>query len=88
MGKELYEDEEVPYGVLTGITFTISTREVTVRTFILMHYVYYLLFYLLLGCDIWTGIFIVKLLNISVYEGNIGFSTNSLLINSIGRWRN
>ncbi|XP_062074186.1 DNA-directed RNA polymerase IV subunit 1 isoform X2 [Humulus lupulus] len=29
MGKELYEDEEVPFGILTGITFTISTREVT-----------------------------------------------------------
>lgn len=76
MGKELYKDEDMPYGVLTGITLFISTREVTVRTFILMHYIYYLLFYLLLGCDIWTDIFTVKLLNMSVFEGNIGFSTN------------
>ncbi|KAF4369512.1 hypothetical protein F8388_019381 [Cannabis sativa] len=29
MGKELHEDEEVPCGILTAITFTVSTREVT-----------------------------------------------------------
>lgn len=37
MDKELNEDAQVPYGLLTGVTFNVSTQEITVRTFLLMY---------------------------------------------------